>query len=103
MAKVGSGVIVYLCISQFQLRPSPPPPGQCGAFVRLLVPMAGHLQLRAHPGAGHLSISGYYPGHLSLKEKRPRQRVPFVIRQNGQLYQERRELCYILADERRPR
>ena len=39
----------------------PPPPGQCGAFVRLLVPTAGHLQLRVHPGAGHLSISGYYP------------------------------------------
>ena len=83
MAKVGSGVIVYLCISQFQLRPSLP--GQWGAFVRLLVPTAGHLQLRAHL-AGHLSISGYYLGHLSLTEKRPRQRVPFVIRQNGQLY-----------------
>ena len=39
----------------------PPPPGQCGAFVRLLVRTAGHLQLRVHPGAGHLSISGYYP------------------------------------------
>jgi hypothetical protein len=40
---------------------TPPPPGQCGAFVRLLVPTAGHLQLRVNPGAGHLSISGYYP------------------------------------------
>jgi hypothetical protein len=36
----------------------PPTPGQCGAFVRLLVPTARHLQLRVHPGAGHLSISG---------------------------------------------
>jgi hypothetical protein len=39
----------------------PPPPGQCGAFVCLLAPTAGHLQLRFHLGAGHLSISGLLP------------------------------------------
>ena len=27
-----------LCISQFHLRPAPPPPGYCGAFARLVSP-----------------------------------------------------------------
>jgi hypothetical protein len=55
-----------------------PPVGQYGAFVRLLVPTAGHLQLRVHPGI-------ITPGHLSLTEKRPRPRISFVVCQNGQL------------------
>jgi hypothetical protein len=38
-----------------------PPRDSVGAFVRVLVPTAGHLQLRVHLGAVHLSISGYYP------------------------------------------
>jgi hypothetical protein len=52
--------VMHQSIPAATIRP-PPPQGQCGAFLHLLVPTAGHLQLRAHPGAGHLSISGYYP------------------------------------------
>jgi hypothetical protein len=50
------------------------PPGQCGAFVRLFVPTAGHLQLRVHPGAGHLSISGYYPPGICHSQRKDRGR-----------------------------
>ena len=63
--------------------PTPTPPGQCGAFVRLLVPTAGHLQLRVHPGICQYRV--ITPGHLSLTEKRPRPRVSFVVCQNGRL------------------
>ena len=41
----------YLYISQFQLRPSPPPPGNCGAFSRIVSPGGRALAYpRATPG-----------------------------------------------------
>jgi hypothetical protein len=73
------------------------------AFVRLLVPTAGHLQLRVHPGAGHLSISCYYPracrsqSHRELK--RPRPRVSFVVCQNGRLLNTLNKILYYIIVE----
>ena len=39
-----------LCISQFHLRPAPPPPGYCGAFARLVSPGGGAFAIFALPG-----------------------------------------------------
>ena len=39
-----------LCISQFHLRPAPPPPGCCGAFARLVSPGGGAFANVALPG-----------------------------------------------------
>ena len=41
-----------LCISQFHLRPAPPPPGYCGAFTRLVSPAGGAFANFALPGGG---------------------------------------------------
>ena len=38
------------CISQFQLRPAPPPLGYCGAFARLVSPGGGAFANFALPG-----------------------------------------------------
>ena len=46
-----------LCISQFHLRPAPPPPcplATAGHFPALSVPGVGHLQILHLPGAWHL-------------------------------------------------
>ena len=40
---------------------SPPPPGYCGAFARLVSPGVGHLQILRCPEAGHLSAPGPFP------------------------------------------
>ena len=43
--------VSLLCISQFQTRPAPPPPpGNCGAFVRLVSPGGGAFTNLARPG-----------------------------------------------------
>ena len=53
----------FLCISQFQLRPAPPPPtGYCEAFAHLVSPRGvGHLQILCCPGAGHLPTPETFP------------------------------------------
>ena len=40
----------FLCISQFQLRPAPHPPGYCGAFAHLVSPGGGAFANVALPG-----------------------------------------------------
>ena len=50
-----------LCISQFQLRPAPPPPGYCGALAHLFIPGVGHLQISRCSGAGHLTSPRLFP------------------------------------------
>ena len=49
-----------LRISQFQLRPAPPPPtwATAGHLPALSVPGVGHFQSLCCPGAGHLPIPG---------------------------------------------
>ena len=48
-----------LCISQFQLRPAPPPPqATAGHLPALSFPGVGHLQILCCPGAGHLPTPG---------------------------------------------
>ena len=47
-----------LCISQFQLRPSPPPRATAGHLRALPVPGVGHLQIWHGPGVGHLPAPG---------------------------------------------
>ena len=48
-----------LCISQFQVRPAPPPPrATAGHLPVLSVPGVGHLQILCCPGAGHLPTPG---------------------------------------------
>ena len=44
-----------LCISQFHLRPAPPPPGYCGAFTRLVSPGGGAFANFALPGGRALA------------------------------------------------
>ena len=48
--------LACLCISQFHLRPAPPP-----RLLRLSVPGVGHLQILHCPGAGHLLTPGSLP------------------------------------------
>ena len=56
----------HLCISQFQLRPSPPPPpGNCGAFARLVTPGGGALANLAWPGGRAFAYPGATPGLLT--------------------------------------
>ena len=53
-----------LCISQFQLRPAPPPLsplGYCRALAHLFSPGVGHLQISRCSGAGHLTSPGLFP------------------------------------------
>ena len=51
-----------LRISQFHLRSAPPPPpGNCGAFARLVSPGSGAFANVDCPGAGHLPTSGPIP------------------------------------------
>ena len=49
-----------LCISQFQVRPAPPPPPRAtaGHLPVLSVPGVGHLQILCCPEAGHLPTPG---------------------------------------------
>ena len=51
-----------LCISQFHLRPAPPPPrATAGHLLALSVPGVGHLQFLHCPGAGNLPTPGPFP------------------------------------------
>ena len=50
-----------LCISQFHLRPAPPPRATAGHLSALSVPEVGHLQILHCPGAGHLPTPGPFP------------------------------------------
>ena len=59
---ISEGRSSQFCISQFQLRPAPPPPptsGYCGAFARLFNPGVGYLQILRCPGAGICQPRGY--------------------------------------------
>ena len=49
-----------LCISQFQMRPAPPP-GNCGAFARLVSPGGGALANLARPGCRAFANPVDYP------------------------------------------
>ena len=51
-----------LCISQFQLRPAPSPPGNCGAFARLVSPGGGALANLARRGGRAFVNPGDNPG-----------------------------------------
>ena len=52
-----------LCISQFHLRPAPPPPrATAGHLHALSVPGMGHLQILHCPGAGHSPTPGHSRG-----------------------------------------
>ena len=59
-----SHVMEELCISQFQLRPSPPP-GNCGAFAGLVTPGGGALANLARPGGRAFAYPGATPGLLT--------------------------------------
>ena len=50
-----------LCISQFQMRPAPPPPGNCGAFARLVSPRGGAFANLARPGGRAFANPGDNP------------------------------------------
>ena len=56
-----------LCISQFHLRPAPPPPapGNRGAFASLVSPGGGALANLARPGGRALANPGGTPGLLT--------------------------------------
>ena len=54
----------HLCISQFQLRPSPPP-GNCGAFARPVSPWGGALANLARPGGRAFAYPGATPRVLT--------------------------------------
>ena len=57
---------VYLYISQFQLRPSPPPPpANCGAFACPVSPWGGALANLAWPGGRAFAYPGATPGVLT--------------------------------------
>ena len=51
---------VVLCISQFYLRPAPPP-ATAGHLPALSVPRVGYLQILHFPGVGHLPTPGPFP------------------------------------------
>ena len=52
-----------LCISQFHLRPAPPPPrATAGHLHALSVPGMGHLQILHYPEAGHSPTPGHSRG-----------------------------------------
>ena len=50
-----------IMISQFQMRPAPPPPGNCGAFARLVSPEGGALANLARPGGRAFANPGDNP------------------------------------------
>ena len=54
-------LIVYQCISQFQLHPGPPTPNPICILPSLSVPRVGHLQILCCPGARHLPTLGLFP------------------------------------------
>ena len=59
-------LIVYQCISQFQLHPGPPPPTPF-AFALVVSPGVGHLQILCCPGARHLPTLGLFPSFWWVK------------------------------------
>ena len=63
---------IRFCISQFHLRPGPPPPGYCGAFARLFSPGGGAFANFALPGGQVFANPGAIPEVLT--------RTPFAIR-----------------------
>ena len=56
-------LLFYLCISQFQLRPSPP--GNCGAFVHPVSSGGGALANLAGPRGRAFAYAGATPGILT--------------------------------------
>ena len=55
-----------LCISQFQVRPAPPPPpGYCGAFARLVSPGGGAFANFVLPGGRAFANPGAIPELLT--------------------------------------
>ena len=61
-----------LCTSQFQLRPSPPPPGNCGAFARIVSPGGRALAYpRATPGLLTHVVSDSKSKRRRFYRKRP--------------------------------
>ena len=62
-------LIVYQCISQFQLHPGPPSPQHHLHLPSLSVPGVGHLQILCCPGARHLPTLGLFPSFWWAKRE----------------------------------
>ena len=60
-------MVFILCISQFQLRPSPP--GNCGAFACLVSPGGGALANLARPGGRAFAYSRAFDTHVVSDSK----------------------------------
>ena len=87
-----------LCISQFQLRPAPPPPplGYCGALAHLFSPGVGHLQISRCSGAGHLTSPGLFPAldtHAVSCQHITTQRILLEKTQIGMVHLSRTGAC----------
>ena len=54
-----------LCISKFQLRPGPPPPGYCGAIARPVSPRGGAFANFTLPGGRAFANPGANPELLT--------------------------------------
>ena len=67
LSRVSRAVSQGQCISQFQLRPAPPPPapGYCGAFAAFVSPGGGAFANFALPGGREFANPGAIPEHLS--------------------------------------
>ena len=61
-----------LCISQFQLRPYPPPPGQCGAFVTLTCPHGRAFAAAFSPGGRAFVNIGLLPPGICRSQRKDR-------------------------------
>ena len=88
--------LVDLCINQFHLRPSPPPPGYCGAFACLVSPGGGAFANFSLPGGRALFNPGAIPKllntHAVSYQNITTQRVLLEKKQIGSSVKDRNKL-----------